>query len=119
MSLGVVAGPLRDSVIGNNDDLVPALAQRLLIRFPLRGRLIPLLILLVHLVWALPIIVRGELDTMLVDKLVFIVTGIGAVVLPVASIVVGIIPAISIATSIVVGIIPAEEPALRLIVIIA
>ena len=84
---------MRDPVVGNNDDLVPALAQRLIIRFLLRGRLIILLILLVLLVWAFPRIVLVEPDTLLVDILILIVTGLVVVAMPITFIVVGIIPA--------------------------
>jgi hypothetical protein len=43
---------LRDSVVCNNNDLVPALAEGLIIRFLFRGLQIVLLILLVPLIWA-------------------------------------------------------------------
>jgi hypothetical protein len=106
ISLGGAVVPLRDSVISNNDDLVPALAQRLIIIFLLRGHLIVLAILFVPLIRAFPMVVRVELDTILVDIFILIVTSLVVVAIPISSIVVGIIPAAWTA-SIVVGIIPA------------
>jgi len=85
--------PLKDSVIGNNDDLIPAFAEGLIIIFLLRGRLIVLLILLVSLVWAFPRIVCVKLDATLVSILIFIVAGLVVAAIPITSIVVGIIPA--------------------------
>ena len=94
--------PLRDSFVGNNDDLVPALAEGLIVRFLLRSRLRVLVILLVPLVWTLRRIVPIELYALLVDILKFVIACL-VVAIPITIVVLGIIPAL---TSVVLGIVP-------------
>ena len=93
---------MRDPVIGNNDDLVPALAEGLAIIFLLRGCLKILHILLILLVWAFPRIILVELDTILVNILILKATG-QVVAIPLTSIVVSIIPAIRLAVIVLVA----------------
>ena len=86
--------PLRDSFVGNNDDLVPALAEGLIVRILLCSRLIVLLILFVPLVWTFRRIIPIEHDAILnLSILKFVFAGLVEGV-QIISVVKGIVPAL-------------------------